>query len=73
MDDYLTEILNRKFKEVEEKIQKKVDKQEGGEKEFADAEKIKLRFDFDKDREKYSFLMREGIKVLELVKRGEIL
>jgi hypothetical protein len=29
--------------------------------------------DFDKDREKYSFLMREGIKVLELVKRGEIL
>jgi hypothetical protein len=32
MDDYLTEILNRKFKEVEEKIQKKADKQEGGEK-----------------------------------------
>lgn len=73
MDDYLTEILNRKFKELDEKIQKKVDKQEGGEKEFADAEKIKLRLDFDKDREKYSFLMREGIKVLKLVKRGEIL
>ena len=72
MDDYLSETLYKNFKELDEKIEHKIKKQEGGEKEFADAERIKLRLDFDKDREKYRFLMREGMNVLDLVKRGEI-
>lgn len=72
MDDFLAETLREKFKELDERIAKRIGNKEGSEREITESERLNLKFYFMGQKEMFSFKMREGMKVMEHIKRGEV-